>query len=120
MTLEPAPRMTAYKERFQAGVASSQVHVEKADETGTRISLGLQPQYMYKASGDCGVSQSNTFTEVLSLVLPFIPSVGDQYALSKRDPGVTNEPTVSTPSSSSQNLVVVAPPLSAPQNSREI
>ena len=74
MTLERAPRMTAYKERFQAGVASSHVHVEKADETETRISLGLQPQYMYKASGDCGVSQSNTFTEVLSLVfLSFLP-----------------------------------------------
>jgi hypothetical protein len=54
-------------------------------------------------------SQSNTFTKVPSLVLPSIPPVGDQRAHSKRN----HEPTVST----SQSLVVVAPPLSAPQKS---
>ena len=60
-------------------------------------------------------SQSNTFTKVPSLVLPSV-SVGDQRTLSKRSPGVTNEPIVSA-LSPSQNMVVVAPPLSAPQKS---
>lgn len=59
-------------------------------------------------------SQSNTFTKVPSLVLPSIPPVGDQRALSKRNPGVTSDPSTV---SSSQSLVVVAPPLSAPQKS---
>ena len=84
-------------------------------------------------------SQSNTFTKVPSLVLP---PVGDHRALSKREPGVTDEPTVSTPPPSSQfqvsdathpkrrrterkpsvsspppDMVVAAPPLSVPQKS---
>jgi hypothetical protein len=78
-------------------------------------------------------SQSNTFTKVPSL-LPSIPPAGDQRALSKRDPGVTDEPTASTSSQfqaldathpkrrrterkPSLDVVVAAPPLSAPQKS---
>ena len=82
-------------------------------------------------------SQSNTFTKAPSLLLPSIPPVGDQRILSKRETGATEELTSSSqyqtsdvthakrrrterkPSISSPSLdvVVAAPPISAPQKS---
>ena len=86
-------------------------------------------------------SQSNTFTKVPSLLLPSISHAGDQRSLSKREPVPAEEATGAIPSASqfqtpdvihtkrrrterrlsvsppSLDVVVTAPPISAPQKS---
>ena len=104
--------------------------------SGHQLSLSTSS---FPPSVDSRHSRStHNFTKVPSLLLP---PVGDHRAFSKRETGITDEPTVSTPSSSqfqvseatqpkrrrterkpsvsspSIDVVVVAPPLSVPQKS---